>query len=153
MFLLKPRLFAALLTFGIGVVVASLLIFSTQLPKIEVINSEIEIKYVESLSGVDSLDAIFYVTNNTAENVYYFGDHKTNNQDSLINQNGIVEFMKTHEGAEITEYELKPNESTYFWIPSPQNEKPFEASFILRIGDKRKEKVIVVEVHKQKINP
>lgn len=148
MCLLKSYFFVAFLTFGIGLIVTSAVIFSLQIPKVEVISDKIEIKYEESLTGVGSFDGIFSVTNNTNETVYYFGDHKNHNQDSLINQSGEVKFTENHKGAE--EYELKSNESTYFWIPLPQNEKSFEAVFFLRTGDKRKEEIIVVEVQKQK---
>ena len=47
------------------------------------------------------------------------------------------------------EQELKPNESTIFFMPVPQNDKPFEAGFIFQVSNERKEKIIWVKVEKQ----
>lgn len=161
-------LLVGLVTFSISVAITSAFILSVQIPRVEVIDNtivsaphfiesysdkgEIEIKYKESLEGVDLLEAIFTVKNNTPETVYFFGYSKTNNRDSWIKQKGKIQYSEIPEGVEITEQELKPNELTYFWIIAPLNGKPFEAGFILRTGDKRKEQKFEVKV-KQHISP
>ena len=152
----------AALTFAIGVVFTAVIAFSIQLPKVEVIDNsvsepvsvlenpdEIEIKYENSLSGVDELHATFSVKNNSDKSVYYFGSLENNNQDSHINQDGKKIYLGMYEGTEITEQELKPNKSTSFIMPAPQNEKPFEAEFGLRVGETRKPQIILVEVSQQ----
>jgi hypothetical protein len=161
---LKYRLPAFLIAFGIGLAIDSALIFSVQIPKVEVIdktfvsslepvkpeviNGEIEIKYESSLYGVDSIEAVFKVTNKTAETIYYRGYDKTDNRESWIKQNGKIKYIETPQGAETTQQELKPQESTYFWIAAPLNEKPFEAGFVLRTGEQRRERTISMRVKK-----
>ena len=158
----KTQFIVAILTFGISVAFTTAVIFPTQIPKVEVTDNsvietvnlietigEIEIKYETSNPRKDDSDeAIFLVKNNTNKSVYYFGNHVTNNQNSWVKQNGKIKYIEPHRGAEITEQELKPTESTYFWIPAPQNKKPFEAGFVLRLGEKRKEQTILVKVRK-----
>jgi len=160
------KLFLALLTFLIGSSLTAFWIFIKypienvvvedteqsqifHVPESKDCSGRVEIVYESSLMGVNSLDGIFRITNNSCETVYYFGNHQTNNQNSWIKQNGKVKYIEIERDTEIKERELKPNETTWFWIPTPQNSKPFEAGFTLRIGVDRKEERYLVTVKKQ----
>ena len=112
-------------------------------------DGQVEIVYESSLEGVDALDAIFAVANNSCEMIYYFGHSQTNNQNSWIRQNGKVKYIELIRDVEILERQLKPGEKTWFWIPAPLNKKAFEAGFTIRIGDERREKMLSVKVDKQ----
>lgn len=168
------RLFLTLLTFLIGVSVTAFWMFlyhpksdfdsqsviehltietlTTQLDLPKPDNGEIEVKYAWSLIGVESLDGSFYVTNNTGETVRYSANNFGQNNPFWIKQNGKTQrvnlpYLVGIDAAKVQE--LKPNESTIFLIPVPQNDKPFEAGFNFLVGNERKEKIIWVKVEKQ----
>ncbi len=113
---------------------------------------DVDIEYAWSLIGVESLNGLFYVTNNTGKTVRYSANRFSQINPFWIRQNGkskkvSLSYLVGVDAAK--EQELKPNESTSFSIPVPQNEKPFEAGFIFQIGDERKEKIIWVKIEKQ----
>ena len=113
---------------------------------------DVDIEYAWSLIGVESLDGLFYVTNNTDETVRYSANNFSQINPFWIKQNGkskkvALPYLVGVDAAK--EQELKPNESTSFSIPVPQSEKPFKAGFIIQIGDERKEKIIWVNIEKQ----
>lgn len=117
-------------------------------PKIN--ENDIDVEYAWSLMGVESLDGHFYVTNNTGETIRYSANNFGQSNPFWIKQNGKTKrvnqsYLVGTDAAK--EQELKPNESTTFLIPVPQNDKPFEAGFNFRIGTK--EKIVWVKVEKQ----
>lgn len=125
-----------------------------QLEKPEINENGIDIEYSWSLMGVESLDGDFYVKNNTGETIKYLANDFGQNSPFWIKQNGIVkEVRQSYDVSDavdvVKEQELKPNESTIFSIPVPQNEKPFEAGFSFQIGSERREKIIWVKIEKQ----
>ena len=118
--------------------------------------NDIDIEYAWSLMGVESLDGHFYVTNNTVETIKYLANNFGQSNPFWIKQNGKTErvdlpYLVGIDAAK--ERELKPNESTIFLIPVPQNDKPFEAGFNFLVGTERKEKIIWVKVEKQLKSP
>lgn len=98
-----------------------------------------------SLVGVESLDALFYVTNNAGETIRCLTNNFGQINPFRINSNGkskksLYLYLVGVDAAK--EQELKSKELTGFSIPVPQNEKPFETVFIFQIGDERREKII-----------
>ena len=163
--------FTAILTFLLGIAVTFSIILLTpppnlESPKIEKLEystleiedpfcelekGEIEIKYDWSLMGKDSLDGIFEVTNNTSRTIYYRGYEENDHQAVWIKQNGKLESVRKFScwfGVKLQE--LKSAESRAFYIPVPQNNKPFEAGFDFLIGNKQEKKTVWVKVSKQR---
>jgi hypothetical protein len=121
-----------------------------QLNKPETNENDIDVEYAWSLMGVDSLDGHFYVTNNTDETIRYLANNFGQSNPFWIKQNGKTKRVNQPHLVGIDaakEQELKPNESTIFLIPVPQNDKPFEAGFNFLVGTK--EKIVWVKVEKQ----
>ena len=123
-----------------------------QLNKSKINENDIDIEYGWSLIGVDSLDGLFYVTNNTGETIKYLANNFGQSNPFWIKQNGKTKRINQPHlvGVDAAkEQELKPNESTSFLIPAPQNDKSFEAGFSFQIGNEREEKTIWVKLKKQ----
>jgi hypothetical protein len=114
--------------------------------------NDIDIEYAWSLMGVESLDGHFYVTNNTNETIRYLATNFGQSNPFWIKQNNKTKRVDLPHLVGIDaaeEKELKPNESTIFSIPVPQNDEPFEAGFDFQFGTDRKEKVVWIKVEKQ----
>lgn len=124
----------------------------TPIPNLRPVNfdeNNIKVEYAWSLAGVESLDATFYVTNNTDKTIRYLANDFGQASPFWIRQSGKIKKIQPSYIDGIKEQEIKSFESAAILIPVPQNEKPFEAGFRFLIGDERKERIIPVKVEKQ----
>ncbi|MGD9588805.1 MAG: hypothetical protein AB7Q37_03000 [Pyrinomonadaceae bacterium] len=140
----------SLATFGLSVLLNSVLVLRTELPVVEVDQTgQIVIEHTDYKLDSDPKTVTFKVTNLTDDTIYYPGWERDHNALVWIRQNGKIEDalqLACWRGVETQS--LEPTQEAYFSVPVPQNGKPYRVGFDFRVDTRGGWKTVWVEGRK-----
>jgi hypothetical protein len=105
------------------------------------------VEYNCSLMGVDSLDALFILTNNGSEPIYFTIDNRYGK--SLVHLSDASGKLNQDARADIYRRELLPGETVGLAVPVPLDGAPFDLSLRYQIGERLRSDSVFVSVPSQ----